>query len=321
MVEIEKELFCILVDIVKGFNRIFENRCKTKNVTDDELFKMRRKLHFERLSCILAEAVEINWEDLQEKKQLEIIKFILELNNDKGKFWIEKIKNRKNELKLIKEQWDMDNNSKGKDEYNYLNPEGFQLMEFDLNVKKTKNVDLDLFKNNYLNNELNTIENAKIILTKALNNWKSKNNFIDKYKITGTYEFGFKSIEDVEINIIFLNYEESNLEKYFGSDLTICTPLLSQNCKGNSLYCFLCKESLEELKITTDDLNKYANNDYKSIVIKIEGIKCIIEAKSSFYKYETLQTLLEKNLIKNSKAFTTAFIILNLWAKSCKIDF
>nr|CAD2207575.1 unnamed protein product [Meloidogyne enterolobii] len=151
------------------------------------------------------------------------------------------------------------------------------------------------------------------ILIKIINKWKSKNGFKDKFKITGIYEFGIWLIEDVEINIVF---DDHLVEKYFGSEKSICEPLISKNCKDNSLYCFLCREEFEGFEVTFNHLQKHTNKTQKMIELNIEGIKFTIETKEALYKHETNNFIKELPDIKNNIKFNKALIILNRWAKS-----
>jgi len=90
------------------------------------------------------------------------------------------------------------------------------------------------------------IKKAIEAIIKIINKWKSKNGIKGKFKISGIYEFGIWVIEDVEINIVF---NDQLISKYFGSEKSICEPLISKNCKDNSLYCFLCREQFKDFEV------------------------------------------------------------------------
>ncbi|CAK5087259.1 unnamed protein product [Meloidogyne enterolobii] len=195
--------------------------------------QMRRQLHLEAFSSALLEGNE-NYE----VNQFEIVRIIFELNNENIINWVNKISKRAGEMKRIKEQLNIDNPELK--EIFYLNPEGFQPIE----IFERKLDDNNFIKS--LGKDEEIIKKGMEILIKIINKWKSKNGFKDKFKITGNYEFGIWLIEDVEINIVF---DDHLVEKYFGSQKSICEPLISRNCKDNSLYCFLCKEEFEEFEV------------------------------------------------------------------------
>ncbi|KAF7635853.1 hypothetical protein Mgra_00004765 [Meloidogyne graminicola] len=279
---------------------------------------MRRKIHFELFCEILSEPdVYINiWQNKNEKIKLIIIKELFEIKTEKRKYWLEKIESYINKLKISIEQWNLDNNKiNGQKEYNYLNPNGLLTIKLNKNESEINNFDLELIKLNKTKNEINKILKIKNLFKKILNQWILKNKNEETYFIYGTDELGINLIENVEINIEFQINEESSKEKYFGSDLSICKPLLSINCKDNSFYCFLCKESFEELKINYNYLQKYTTNiKEKYIIIKLEGIKFIIKTKINNLRFKTFQVLKEIN--ENNELFISSFIALNYWAKS-----
>ncbi|CAK5087256.1 unnamed protein product [Meloidogyne enterolobii] len=188
---------------------------------------MRRQLHLDAFSSALLERNE-NYEG----NQFEIVRMIFELNNENTINWINKISKRAGEMKRIKEQLNIDN-PELKENF-YLNPEGFQPIEI-----FERSLDQNFIKFLEIKKDEEIIKKGMEILIKIINKWKSKNGFKDDFKITGIYEFGIWLIEDVEINIVF---DDHLVEKYFGSERSICEPLISKNCKDNSLYCFLCRE-------------------------------------------------------------------------------
>nr|CAD2191270.1 unnamed protein product [Meloidogyne enterolobii] len=173
-----------------------------------------------------------------------------------------------------------------------------------------KNILLDLLE---INKDKEIIKKAIEALIKIINKWKSKNGIKGKFKISGIYEFGIWVIEDVEINIVFNDHLVS---KYFGSEKSICEPLISKNCKDNSLYCFLCKEQFKDFEFTFKHLQKHTNNTQKMIELNIEGIKFTIETNENLYKHETNNFIKELPDIKNNNKFTIALFILNRWAKN-----
>nr|CAD2173539.1 unnamed protein product [Meloidogyne enterolobii] len=97
-----------------------------------------------------------------------------------------------------------------------------------------------------INKDKTIIKKAIEAIIKIINKWKSKNGIKGKFKISGIYEFGIWVIEDVEINIVF---NDQLISKYFGSEKSICEPLISKNCKDNSLYCFLCREQFKDFEV------------------------------------------------------------------------
>ena len=194
--------------------------------------QMRRQLHLDAFSGVLSEGNE-NYEG----NQFEIVRMIFELNNESTINWVNKISKRTKELKRIKEQLNIDN-PELKENF-YLNPEGFQPIEI-----FERKLDQNFIKS--LGKDEEIIKKGMEILIKILNKWKSKNGFKDKFKITGIYEFGIWLIEDVEINIVF---NDHLVEKYFGSEKSICEPLITLNCKDNSLYCFLCREEFKGFEV------------------------------------------------------------------------
>ncbi|CAK5086051.1 unnamed protein product [Meloidogyne enterolobii] len=196
--------------------------------------QMRRQLHLEAFSTTLLEENKH-----YEENQYKIVRIIFELNKENTINWINKISKRLGELKKIREQLNLDN--PGLKENFYLNPEGFQPIE--IFESKLDHDSLDFLE---IKKDEEIIKKAMETLIKIINKWKSKNGVKDKFKITGNYEFGIWLIEDVEINVVF---DVDLVEKYFGSEKSICEPLISQNCKDNSLYCFLCKEHFEDLEV------------------------------------------------------------------------
>uniref|UniRef100_A0A1I8BI16 polynucleotide adenylyltransferase n=1 Tax=Meloidogyne hapla TaxID=6305 RepID=A0A1I8BI16_MELHA len=103
----------------------------------------------------------------------------------------------------------------------------------------------------------------------------------------------------------------------FGSDSSICEPLLSKNCKDdNSLFCYLCLENFDDFEINYNDLHKYKSDEENFILINKGGIKFTIELSNALYKHETYKILKENRVIKNSKIFTSALVALIRWAKN-----
>ncbi|KAF7635851.1 hypothetical protein Mgra_00004761 [Meloidogyne graminicola] len=296
-------MYCLLINLINIFNGIFEKRCK-KIKDNDELINMKKSVHFEVLSNII---IELNKQKYLEnyQKMLEFIKVLFEVNNVQGIELINKIIKNSQELEKIETHWELDNKN---NEYNYLNPEGFKILKNKLFEEIHEKYNKILINSEEINKDFKFIIKLKESFEKVLDNWIIKNKINIKYLITGIFELNIWTAENNEINVIFLN-EEYFESKYFGSDMSICQPLFSLNCKDDSLYCFLCKEEIPDLEINLNNLKKYTNkgNKYIELNSKFKQLKLYTNMK-------TFNALKQINEI-NDEIFRLAFILLNRWAE------
>uniref|UniRef100_A0A914LYE7 Uncharacterized protein n=1 Tax=Meloidogyne incognita TaxID=6306 RepID=A0A914LYE7_MELIC len=218
------ELHYFLIEILK----VTEGK-----LNKEALNKIKENLYLEKISKYFVDYIGINWSVLN-FNQRQFVKEILNLENNKDlNEWTLKIEKRVEELKLIKEQVEIDSSEKLLQVY--LHPAGFRPL--------SENKNWEDASSNVHHNDITTIKSFKTLFEQWKNEKSKQDKEILKFQLfmSSPVNKGGGHIHAIVLAIGAGKVDDDIIKELFIDKTSKSLTSFNSTCSDNSLYCHLFK--------------------------------------------------------------------------------
>nr|CAD2178821.1 unnamed protein product [Meloidogyne enterolobii] len=298
------ELHYFLIEILK----VTEGK-----LNKEALSKIKENLYLEKISKYFVDFIGINWSVLN-ANQRQFVKEILNLENNKDlNEWTLKIEKRVEELKLIKEQVEIDSSEKLLQVY--LHPAGFRPL--------SENKNWEDASSNVHHNDITTIKSFKTLFEQWKNEKSKQDKEILKFQLFMSSPLNKEGghIHAIVLAIGAGKVEYEIIKGLFIDKASKSLTLFNSTCSDNSLYCHLFKTTR---KHSLNGRHKILPISDENIYYEISGTEFVItficnkeerKAQNDTKWIEPFMRKISKNLNKignNKEKQQNAFIFYNL---------